>query len=473
VGIWPLLGMSGSAQAHAFGARYDLPLPLWLYLGAAGAAVTASFVFIAWLPGASTDSPTDQKCESHVAGRPRLVTWLACSASVALLLVVVISAFLGADSATGNFATVFVWIVWWVGLVFFQALVVDLWSVINPWRCITRTIRSIPGRIRGTAPENVTFNYPRGLSYWPALVFFFAFVWLELVSDMGEQPRTLGALIVIYTLATVSGACVFGPDRWFERADPFTVVFSVFGRFAPIGLYGSARLRAPGQGLLVSEPVPVSLLILVMMLLATVSFDGFVETPPWSALLDWLTVSEALRGALLTLQGAGVDLLKLTKTVGLLLAIALFIAVYLCVVWLVDRSSGDPQGLRASAGSFVLSMVPIAIGYHLAHYLSYLLIAGQLIIPLASDPFHLGWDLFGTRDYAVDIAIVDARFVWYTAVATIISGHVVAVCLAHTMALRLYKKRSRAIRSQIPMLLLMVGYTMSSLWILSQPIVTP
>ena len=165
--------------------------------------------------------------------------------------------------------------------------------------------------------------------------------------------------------------------------------------------------------------------------------------------------------------------MKLTKTVGLLLTITLFVAVYLCVAWLVDRCSGEPQGLRVSAGSFVLSLVPIAIGYHLAHYLSYLLIAGQLIIPLASDPFNLGWDLFGTRGYAVDIAIVDARFVWYTAVVTIISGHVIAVCLSHTMALRLYKKRSRAIRSQIPMLVLMMGYTMSSLWILSQPIVVP
>ena len=96
------------------------------------------------------------------------------------------------------------------------------------------------------------------------------------------------------------------------------------------------------------------------------------------------------------------------------------------------------------------SLVPIAIGYHLAHYLSYLLIAGQLIIPLASDPFALGWDLFATRAYSLDIAIVDARFVWYTAVGTIIGGHVIAVCLAHSMALRIYANRSRAIRSQLP-----------------------
>jgi hypothetical protein len=281
----------------------------------------------------------------------------------------------------------------------------------------------------------------------------------------------LGTLIVLYSVTTVLAACLFGTASWFSRADPFALVFHIFGRFAPFNLHDRPHLRIPGQGLLVPEAVPMSMVIVVMMLLATVSFDGFVETPPWAALLDWVTQSELLRSPLLLMQDAGVELFKLIKTLALLTAVSFFTAVYLAFAWFIDRCSGDPQGLRASAGSYVLSLVPIAIGYHLAHYLSYLLIAGQLIIPLASDPFALGWDLFGTRAYSIDIAIVDARFVWFTAVGTIIGGHVIAVCLAHSMALRIYADRTRAIRSQLPMLVLMVAYTMASLWILSQPIV--
>ena len=123
------------------------------------------------------------------------------------------------------------------------------------------------------------------------------------------------------------------------------------------------------------------------------------------------------------------------------------------------------------ARSFVLSLMPIAIAYHLAHYLSYFLIAGQIAIPLISDPFGWGWDLFGTAGYRIDIAVVNAKTVWYVAVAAIVIGHIVAVYLAHVMAMRVFAEPRRALISQFPMLALMVGYTTISLWILAQPIV--
>ena len=136
------------------------------------------------------------------------------------------------------------------------------------------------------------------------------------------------------------------------------------------------------------------------------------------------------------------------------------------------RIAGGP-GLQPLAGMFVLSLVPIAIAYHLAHYFSLLAIAGQFIIPLASDPFGYGWDLFGTMLYRIDIGIVDARFIWYLAVVAIVTGHMIAVWLAHVAAARVYADPGAARRSQYPMLILMVGYTMLSLWILAQPIVEP
>ncbi len=318
-------------------------------------------------------------------------------------------------------------------------------------------------------------RYPTALGCWPAVVLFLAFAWLELVSDLGERPRALGTMVIAYGAVTLAAAVAFGAATWFQRGDAFTLVFRVLGRFAPIAIHASSgrrlALRTPGQGLLVTEPVSLSMTALVTTLLATVSFDGFVETSAWTAVLEWITESEILREPLLALQGAGVDLLKLVKSAGLVLAVALFVAVYLLFAWMVDRCSGDVRGLRVSSGSFVLTLVPIAIGYHLAHYLSYLLIAGQLAIPLASDPLDLGWDLFGTGNHPIDIAIVDARFVWYTSVTTIVAGHVIAVWLAHSMALRLYGERLKAVRSQGPVLVLMVGYTMTSLWILSQPVV--
>jgi hypothetical protein len=95
----------------------------------------------------------------------------------------------------------------------------------------------------------------------------------------------------------------------------------------------------------------------------------------------------------------------------------------------------------------------------------------QLVIPLLSDPFGFGWDLFRTAAYKPDIGFVGPLLQWYVAVGAIVVGHVIAVYLAHVKALTVFGAPRVAVRSQIPIVVFMVGYTMLSLWILSQPIV--
>jgi len=158
-------------------------------------------------------------------------------------------------------------------------------------------------------------------------------------------------------------------------------------------------------------------------------------------------------------------------TAGLVAFPVLFVGVYLGFAALMAAASGYQLPVSDMARAFVFSLVPIALAYHLAHFLSFLAIQGQLLIPLASDPFGFGWDLFGTAAYKVNIAVVNARFAWFTAVAAIVVGHIIAVYLAHVIALRTLRDHRPALRSQYPMLALMVGYTMISLWILAQPIV--
>ena len=120
---------------------------------------------------------------------------------------------------------------------------------------------------------------------------------------------------------------------------------------------------------------------------------------------------------------------------------------------------------------FVLSLVPIALAYNLAHFIGYLLIQGQLIIPLASDPFGWGWNLLGTAGYRLDLELIGAKAVWYMSVAAIVLGHVASVYVAHVVSLGRPVGRAAALRGQYAMLALMVVYTASSLWIIAQPIV--
>ena len=140
---------------------------------------------------------------------------------------------------------------------------------------------------------------------------------------------------------------------------------------------------------------------------------------------------------------------------------------------ILDRS--DPSGksqvsVQEIVAHFIITLLPIAIGYHVAHYLSYLLIAGQLAIPLLSDPYSLGWDLLGTNDYRIHIGIINARTTWHVTLAAIILGHALSIFLSHVQSLALVPRTNRSL-IQLPMVTLMVFYTGISLWILAQPIV--
>ena len=464
--VWP-----GGAAAHAFGARYDLPLPLDLYLGAAGAAVVASFVIMA-LFGAGR--PVDRRLDIPIGPGPRIARAGRLGLrplSVALFGLILATGFFGTASPTRNFAPTMVWVIWWVGLAFVSALVGDLWRLANPWSALY----DWAGGDRRTARP-----YPARLGHWPAVALFWAFAWLELISGVGEDPYALAWLITAYSALTWLGMARFGRDAWLAHGEAFTVAFGLIARFAPLAARDDGgpglKLRPYATGLLTVRPAPVSLAVFVLLMLATVSFDGFVETPGWQAVLDWL-VDDAtwLHPPLIWLQARGVDLTQAVKTGALALAPILFFAAFATVAGLMAAlgmaGGGARQPLKTMLGLFVFALVPIAIAYHLAHYYSYLVLAGQLIIPLASDPFGVGWDLFGTRAYALDISVVDARTVWYLAVGAVVTGHVLAVWLGHVAALRLYGAARAALMSQVPMLALMVFYTMTSLWILSQPIV--
>jgi hypothetical protein len=196
-----------------------------------------------------------------------------------------------------------------------------------------------------------------------------------------------------------------------------------------------------------------------------VSFDGFSETPLWQAILEYYAPLEQDS----TEHGDAAR--AWVQTAGVIGAPLLFVAVYMFFCRLIAWCGGARVPVARVAGLFVLTLVPIAIAYQLAHYLSFLAMAGQYLIPLASDPFGFGWDLLGTRNYFLRIGLVDARAVWFVSVGAIVVGHVAAVYLSHRVALRAYADRRSALRSQWPMLALMVCYTMTSLWIMAQPIV--
>jgi hypothetical protein len=473
--------LPGRAEAHAFGARHDLPLPLWLYLIGAGLAVLLSFLAMIYFMRKPGD-PARRWSLVLPKGLNALLTHgllrLALQAFGVLLFVLILAAgFFGNQSTTENLAPTFVWVIWWVGFAFLQALIGDLWRLINPWNTLFAWAEYLTAKLFGSARLSRALAYPAWLGAWPAVIFFWAYAWFELVPDSSQEPAALALAVSIYSVLTWLGMFCFGRETWLARGEAFSLFFGTFARFAPFFAdqdesgHMCLRLRPFGIGLLTEKPLVLSQVAFVVLMLSSVTFDGFTETPPWAAFLHWLTESQALRPLLLEIRAAGFDLYKTIMTLALAAFPLAFLVLYGAFSWATARSAGPNQSAGKAAGAFVLTLVPIAIAYHLAHYLSFLLLAGQLLIPLLSDPFGWGWNLLGLPAFAMDPGLAGPALIWGAAALAIVTGHMMAVYLAHVMALRLYRDKGAALRSQVPMLVLMVFYTMTSLWIMAQPLV--
>jgi hypothetical protein len=461
----------GEAAAHALMRRYDLPVPLAHFVGGSVAAVALSFIVAAVVlrSAAAQRVPT----LSFRPGRTARAFGNGLGAvSLALLALLIAAGLIGAQHPVRNITPVAVWVVWWVGFAFVAALVVDPWPALNPWAAAARAVERLSGAAGG-----YRLPMPRRLESWPAVALFALFSWMELVWPLREKPAALSAAILAYTLLTFAAMVLFGREAWLACGEVFAKLYGIFGRFAPVraGPSGGLALGPPAAGLVSSGPADASTATFVLLMLSAVTFDGLLETPLWRAAAEAGIRSETLQHMAAALGGHPDVVIATLGLAGFAVGFAtLYLATCLTMSAMVGGRRG-PHGASAPelARTFVWSLVPISIAYHLAHYLSYLLVAGQLIFPLASDPFGWGWDLFGTRGWRVRLDVVGPRFLWWTSVIAIVTGHVFAVWIAHLHALRRFAAPAVALRSQVPMVVLMIAYTAGSLWILAQPITEP
>ena len=468
------------ANAHAFGQRYDLPLPLEVFIWGGAVAVLISFGIIALfthhtpIPNAYPRLNLINNPIGKVLTHP-ITTGLIRALFTTFFILIIAAGFLGHQSPLRNISIVMVWVVAWVGLAFICALFGNFWALINPWNSLFRYAENIRKKLDG-GELSLNKPYPIPLGYWPAFIFFFSFAWLEINWSEASVPSSVAAALSIYTALNFLGMFVYGRDVWLKHGECFTVVYTLFAKFSITeGKMTDETtewfLRPPGVGLRnhgAPTNIPsLSLMLFILLLLSTVTYDGFTETNTFKdATLTYYYFFQDITG-----KGFAETALSLADTIGLLVFPILFVAVYLFFISMIAFMDGETSDILKLARIFVFSIIPISISYHLSHYISLLAIEGQLALRLASDPFGFGWDLFGTAADKANIAIINAKFVWYFSVILIVLGHIVAVYIAHAEAIRFYEHRYRALVSQIPMLVLMVGYTMLSLWIIAQPIV--
>ncbi len=427
----PALAHGGSLGSAG---RESVAVPTWLVLLTGGAAVGASFL----LASLVTDRSLIAAVESWSRGlidSGAVLRWGARVVSLlglVVLAVVLFVASMGPQQPLANLGLLTVWVGWWAGYTMSTYLVGNTWPALNPWRTLSRVLPSL------------SYSYPERLGVWPATVALLALVWVEVVSPVADQPDFLAGVIIVYTAVTLLGTLVFGTQQWFDSADPVARVFDHYGRVAPFGRdRDTISLQTPGSALADIAPATRSEVAFVIALLWVTTFDGFVSTPAWRSIVDVVPVPLSALYPLALVAGFG-----------------LFLAAFYGAARASKRITGTCVTTASLVREFAPSLLAIAAGYHLAHYLGYFISLLPALATVATAPLAPPAEV--TLLVAPD---------WFETVGmlAILVGHFLAIWVAHATAFDIFPGRLQAIRSQYPFIAVMVFYTMTSLWILAQP----
>jgi len=469
--------------------RSDLPLPFWLFVNSAVAALIVSFLLLGFLwrrpllnkaatgyrlPGFSPGSIGGYLARGAAFGLQAL--------GLILFIAVLYAALVSPLGAGASIAPVAVFVVFWVGLQLLSGILGNVWRWLSPWETAATAGAWVKQRFFTRPAPSPNFSSPnfrqknggwlamatfwRRVSGWLGVAAVAAFLWLELAHPEPAETRLLGWGILGYTLVVLLGAGLAG-RQWLSRSEGFG---TLFGQIAAMGwVYRDAnaniRLRPPLAGLAQLRMTPAGT-GLVLLVLGSTTFDGLSGTQWWGDLLRGTTGWDRVPFATLGLVGC-----VLAVSLGYLLAIA--VAVKLTS----GTAASAPKTAAAPAtGSFISqtlllavkfshSLVPLLLAYSIAHYFSLLVFEGQDFVALLSDPFSNGWDLFGTADFTINFRLISTQTIAWVQSISIVLGHIGGVIVAHDRALELFP-RSQAPKSQVPLLLVMVGYTLVGLLLL-------
>ncbi|MCU1536744.1 MAG: hypothetical protein JWP82_1095 [Humibacillus sp.] len=447
-GLASLAAAPAVAPAHGVGSRGDLPLPFTALVIGAGAALLISFVALGALwreprlrpsDGLPLPGPVSAALDS------RWVRGIARVLAVVLTLWTLLALTLGPDSARNPVPSViYVWL--WVGLAFASMLLGPVWRVINPVRLLHTGVL----RLARVDHDLALLPYRWGL--WPAAVGLGTFTWVELVAEENTSLGFLRLLVAGFFAVSLLGAAVFG-RTWFEKADPFEAWSRLLGLLSPLGRRTDGRwvLRTPLHGVNTLR-AQRGLVATVSVMLGGTAYDGF------SANLGWATFVQT--------SAVPSTVLKTVTLLGFFVVVAL-------TLWLASAVSVRLAGLplRDSVGfvsDIAPSLLPIAGGYVVAHYWSLWVYQGQEAWRLLTDPLGTGADWLGTASLVPNGTLIQPTLVATIQAVSIVLGHLLGVLAAHERAITVLPRRA-AVIGQVPLMVVMVLYTVGGLTILFTP----
>lgn len=431
--------------AHGIGGAKDLPIPLELAIAGAVAALVISFTVlaIAWreprYDAATTGRPAPAWLDSLTSSLPWRAWWRIFG--MAALVYVGWAAVAGPDTLINPFLGVF-YVLLWVGIVPLSVFFGPVWKAISP----SRTINLLLAKASGSDPAVGIYTYPARLGYWPAALGLFAFVWLELVYPNSTEVGPVRLWCAAYLGIMLIGGALFG-NKFYAYADPFEVYSTLASKVSIWGHRdGRLLIRSPLANL-DSLTIAPGLVGVVAVLFGSTAFDSFKDSSPWVRFVQ----SSSISGDLLN----NLALIAFCIGVGAILAIGT-----------MTTGVGGAVRRKALPDLFAHSVVPIIVGYIVAHYLTYLVEYGQTTIMQLSDPMGNGSNLLGTADLTVNYWLsYHPDFLARLKVLAVVVGHVLGVIAAHDRAIRLLPAKHQ-LTGQLPLLFAMVGFTVGGLYLL-------
>lgn len=448
---------------HAFGERYELPLPLWLFVLGGAAVVLVSFLLV--LRRTTRPLPTEPAADVvplsrfHPVGGPL---------SILVTLLVAYTGIAGLQETSENIAPLFFWVGLWIVVPLTAGLLGDWSRPVNPFASLARLTSGPEVRHRVLARRE---PLPWRLGWWPALALFVALVLGELVFNAHTTaPSFVGWVIVLYALACLFLGLLYG-EGFLQRGEVFSGLWNAWGRLG-FWRHGAPGRRGFAGGLDVPFDAAPGRVVFVLLMLISINFDGMLSTPKWASYEDRvLNAGSVSRDAQRECLNGACNGLRMGSLVVLVL---LVLAVFAAFAYVSARSGRLATGPLASLAHLLPSLVPIAYGYLVAHYLQYVVTNGQLLFPLLGNPGFDGWPLHlpfpFNDDYEVHRTALPNSFYWYLAVVVIVAVHVVAVMLANRRLADRAPDPASARRAEYPWLVAMVAYTAFSLTLIAQPL---
>ena len=284
----------------------------------------------------------------------------------------------------------------------------------------------------------------------------------NLVLRFPRQPGERARIAALYWAVHMGGVLLCGP-RWLSRAEPLTVLAGAFARLSPLGRWrGGTGIGLPGWRWIASGAPGTALAVFLVLALGIGTFDGLNETFWWFGVIGMNPLEFTGRSAVVWQNLSGL-------AAACVLLVAVFAAMLKAGLILAESNLSTGVAFRALAPS----ILPIAFGYHVGHYLPTALVEIQHLALLLDDPFRLGWHLLGLDGYRVTTGFFNTRdtvrVIWLSQAGAVVLGHMLAVLMAHVRALALFGTHGKAAVSQVPLAIFMVLYTLFGLWLLASP----